>query len=343
MSPRIAYEAVDLDDGVTGGQSNSGGGGLGLNYSRLGLGLRPPTIKGVSSPDDGTATHLIGETFATILRGFAPSLSSKTVSEIQALLDGNEIVVIADPNDLDLVAGRAERHARKREVAQQYNFTSITGVNFDSSRVQSLRAANPLFVNQGPTQQYMLGDGSLFTGTPAALDKFKQQRDMQAKFDDMGKLTGSTIGGIALGASREMGADPATQQLFYGLGSSADGLLLSGAALRGGSITPYTGQNSLNIVNAENGTHGNSRLSGRTTWLYELSQRNPDGTQTFLKYGISVNPVTRYSKSFMVGKIIDPIASGTRADMLSLERQMVISNPGPLNNEPWAVKARGGN
>lgn len=85
--------------------------------------------------------------------------------------------------------------------------------------------------------------------------------------------------------------------------------------------------------------HGNSRNSARTTYLYEL--QTSDGQ--FLKYGISVNPSTRYSNSFMVGKRIDRITSGTRADMLALERQMVIANPGPLNKEPWAVKARGGN
>lgn len=135
-----------------------------------------------------------------------------------------------------------------------------------------------------------------------------------------------------------MGASPATQELFYGLGSSADGMLLSSAALRGGSIGPFTGQNSLNIVNAENGTHGNSRSSARTTYLYELQTRSGE----FLKYGISINPDTRYSNAFMVDKRIFRITSGTRSDMLALERQMVTSNPGPLNKEPWAVKARGG-
>jgi hypothetical protein len=155
----------------------------------------------------------------------------------------------------------------------------------------------------------------------------------------MSRITGSTIGGIALGVSHEMGASAATQDLFYGLGSSVDGLLLSGAALRGASIRPFTGRTSLNIVNGENGIHANSRLSGRTTYLYALYTKDGE----FLKYGISVNPDTRYSNSFMKDKDIFQIASGTRSDMLALERPMVISNPGPLNMEPWAVKARGGN
>lgn len=89
--------------------------------------------------------------------------------------------------------------------------------------------------------------------------------------------------------------------------------------------------------------HGNSKLSPKPATLYELYQVGADGGQTFLKYGISQNPATRYSKSFMADKDIFRVATGTRADMLALERQMVTQNPGPLNFEPWAVKARGGN
>lgn len=44
----------------------------------------------------------------------------------------------------------------------------------------------------------------------------------------------------------------------------------------------------------------------------------------------------------MADKVLERIASGTRSDMLTLERQMVTKNPGPLNFESWAVKARGG-
>jgi hypothetical protein len=85
--------------------------------------------------------------------------------------------------------------------------------------------------------------------------------------------------------------------------------------------------------------HGNSALSPRPATLYELYLK--DGT--FLKYGISQNPATRYSNTFMADKEIFRVATGPRADMLALERQMVTQNPGPLNFEPWAVKARGGN
>jgi len=83
-------------------------------------------------------------------------------------------------------------------------------------------------------------------------------------------------------------------------------------------------------------THGNSLLSGRSANLYELYTK--DGR--FLKYGVSQNPYSRYSSSFMADKDIFPIASGTRREMIVLERQKVTLNPGPLNLEPWAQAAR---
>lgn len=82
--------------------------------------------------------------------------------------------------------------------------------------------------------------------------------------------------------------------------------------------------------------HGNSKNSTRLTTLYELV--GDDGT--FLKYGISQNPATRYSKAFMEDKFSKPIASGRRTDMLAMERQLVTQHPGPLNREPWAIAAR---
>jgi hypothetical protein len=154
------------------------------------------------------------------------------------------------------------------------------------------------------------------------------------------RLTGGTISGIATGLSIQLGADPATQDLIYGLGSSIDGILIAGGSMAGARVPGIGNQRELSIVNGENGVHGNSRLSGRTTYLYELYQKD----RTFLKYGISINPDTRYSGSFMRDKDIFRITSGTRSDMMALERQMVLSNPtGQLNREPWAVKARGGN
>ncbi len=156
----------------------------------------------------------------------------------------------------------------------------------------------------------------------------------------MDQLEGGTISGISTGIAMQSGASDRTIDLVHGLGSSADGFLIAGGSMAGARLPGFGNQLEFNVVNGQNGVHGNSRLSGRTTYLYELYQK--DGT--FLKYGISVSPSTRYSSIFMQDKDIFRITSGTRSDMMTLERQMVISNPaGQLNREAWAVKARGGN
>jgi len=78
--------------------------------------------------------------------------------------------------------------------------------------------------------------------------------------------------------------------------------------------------------------HGNSKLSPRIAYLYQLFTK--DGQ--FLKNGITQNPSRRYTTQFMSDKQMDVIDQGTRADMLAKERQMTIGNPGPLTYEPWA-------
>ncbi|MBC8951487.1 RHS repeat-associated core domain-containing protein [Xenorhabdus sp. PB62.4] len=82
--------------------------------------------------------------------------------------------------------------------------------------------------------------------------------------------------------------------------------------------------------------HGNSKHSPKPAYLYELSTDKDE----FLKYGISQNPSNRYTKKYMEDKEIREIDSGTRADMLKKERDLVTQNPGPLNKEPWAKATR---
>jgi hypothetical protein len=85
-----------------------------------------------------------------------------------------------------------------------------------------------------------------------------------------------------------------------------------------------------NISNCDG--HGNSLTSKRPATLYELYDK--DGN--FLKYGVTQDISKRYTKKFMADKRIFPVDSGTRAEMILKERQLVMRNPGPLNREPWA-------
>ena len=88
----------------------------------------------------------------------------------------------------------------------------------------------------------------------------------------------------------------------------------------------------------EAAVHGNSLLSQRTAYLYRLETQNGE----FLKWGVTQNMAKRYPQSFMADKFIKEVASGTRADMIQLERGLVETQPGPLNLEPWAGARTGG-
>jgi len=85
------------------------------------------------------------------------------------------------------------------------------------------------------------------------------------------------------------------------------------------------------------GIHGNSHSSTRPATLYKL--KDPDGA--LLKWGISQDPSKRYRKGFMEDKSMEIISSGSRAEMVTIERRLVETDPGKLNREPWAGKQLG--
>jgi hypothetical protein len=79
--------------------------------------------------------------------------------------------------------------------------------------------------------------------------------------------------------------------------------------------------------------HGNSASSPATSYLYRLEDA---ATGEYLKTGISQNPFSRYSQTFMRGKRMRILQDGSRREMLNLERFIVERDPGLLNREPWA-------
>ncbi|WP_459569090.1 hypothetical protein, partial [Cupriavidus sp. 8B] len=83
--------------------------------------------------------------------------------------------------------------------------------------------------------------------------------------------------------------------------------------------------------------HGNSVMSGREASLYRLEDA---ASGNLLKWGISQDMNSRYSGGFMLDKQIFEVSRGSRADILRQERELVETQPGPLNREPWAGKRR---
>ncbi|MFN5128426.1 MAG: LysM peptidoglycan-binding domain-containing protein [Sphingomonadaceae bacterium] len=158
------------------------------------------------------------------------------------------------------------------------------------------------------------------------------------------------LGGLAFGARRALDL---TRDIRYalGLGGRRSVVVVDGAGMfpRGAAPALQKVPNLRTGVGYDAGAsgtvntrafvvHGNSASSPRTAYLYELYQT--DGT--FLKNGITQNMDTRYTRGYMKDKFMREVTSGPRSDLLLLERQRTIANPGPLNREPWAVKARGG-
>jgi RHS repeat-associated protein len=84
----------------------------------------------------------------------------------------------------------------------------------------------------------------------------------------------------------------------------------------------------------KSGTHGNSLSSMRTTYLYRLE----DASGNYLKTGITsrLNPFSRYTQGFLTNKTMRILTTGSRREMVNLERFIVERDPGPLNKEPWA-------
>ena len=83
--------------------------------------------------------------------------------------------------------------------------------------------------------------------------------------------------------------------------------------------------------------HGNSLASPRTAYLYRLE----DAEGNLLKWGVTQDLNKRYTKSFLEGKNLVEVTSGTRADIIRIERGLVETQPGPLNFERWAGKRLG--
>ena len=80
------------------------------------------------------------------------------------------------------------------------------------------------------------------------------------------------------------------------------------------------------------GIHGNSRQSTVPATLYGLFDKNDN----FLKWGVSIDPTTRYSSKVLNGGYVEPYLTSTRGEVLDLERWLVERTPGPVNREPWA-------
>lgn len=80
-------------------------------------------------------------------------------------------------------------------------------------------------------------------------------------------------------------------------------------------------------------------MDGRPATLYEKYDK--DGN--FLKHGVTKHedPSKRYTSREIDGGRIVRTDRGPRSEMIRKERDLVETNPGPANREPWAGRRRG--
>jgi hypothetical protein len=85
------------------------------------------------------------------------------------------------------------------------------------------------------------------------------------------------------------------------------------------------------------GGHGN-KVDDREATLYKKVDSDGD----FRKWGITqyVDPTKRYTKAQIDGGDVIPIDRGPRREMLDKECDLVETNPGPDNREPWAGRRK---
>jgi RHS repeat-associated protein len=84
--------------------------------------------------------------------------------------------------------------------------------------------------------------------------------------------------------------------------------------------------------------HGNTK-DKRPATLYKKYDK--DGN--FQKHGVTKHedPTKRYTKKELDGGYVEAIERGPRDEMLKKERELVETNPGPENREPWAGRRKG--
>jgi RHS repeat-associated protein len=97
---------------------------------------------------------------------------------------------------------------------------------------------------------------------------------------------------------------------------------------------PNSARSQAAAASSGGGVHGNSLAYSGPTSVYRLY----DESGNFLKWGISNEGVTRYTKAFLQGGRVDEVFTGlTRYEAAAIERLMIELDPGPLNAQVWPL------
>lgn len=142
------------------------------------------------------------------------------------------------------------------------------------------------------------------------------------------KLLGGVVGGVRTAGKLEKAGEAISD-------SKKARKALAGAASAGEDVAEHTVPP--NHLPKPKAPHGNL-IDGRPATLYTKLDKDDQ----LLKHGVTrhEDPTKRYTKKQIGDGKVVRVERGPRKEMLQKERELVETNPGPENREPWAGKRR---
>ena len=153
----------------------------------------------------------------------------------------------------------------------------------------------------------------------------------------VGMLEGAAVSGASLASPlvpAYVSTTSASQRLASAYASRAGATTYRDSALRlrnANGTFAYDGGPQCKIGG---GTHGNTAGS-QPAFLYARY----DAEGNFLKWGVTQDLASRYTRAELNGGYLTEIREGPRSTILQIEHWLVETKPGPLNHESWAGRA----
>ena len=226
---------------------------------------------------------------------------------------------------------------------------SITnGLNKGKSYAQKMKSQAPSYAKKGCEGLSVIGSGGLGnidsqgTGKTEPINRW----DYLASSGKQIVLGNYTNDVTALGTAGQIGTGLLgidlpldIRDLFYDVNKWEWSWSHTGkTTLDAAGLLPVVGglkytDKAATLINANKKVHGNVADDTPATLYKKVGDEG-----NFLKWGITKHeaPTKRYTKRQIDGGDVIPIDRGPRKEMLKKERDLVETNPGPDNHEPWA-------
>ncbi|MEV0794771.1 DNRLRE domain-containing protein [Kribbella sp. NPDC050459] len=313
-------------DHSVGGYAKSMAGGAAINVATLGAGkLLAPVASKLAAPlktAAGNATGKIASTARSAISKFKGGCSSFSGATVVLMADGTEKAIEAiEPGDKVLATDPDTGEQVAKEVTNVWvHGDTLIDLVIDGESITTTE------------------DHPFYNATDGDFQWAAEIDPGDKVLTDDGRLV--TVLGLDITTARNALAYNLTVQGIhtYHVGqhhilvhnANADEVCTVGAngALRN-SLGRFAKNPNKPPAPAKSSVHGNSRASTALNYLYRLEDKNGN----LLKWGITNDLARRYSQTFLKDKQLIPMTSGTRDEMLNLERWIIERDAGPLNQD----------